>query len=341
MPPTPPHDMAHLRRNDALKLVTEISPSQNPWQEQAAIEPLSYDLVNDFVVTLAGKSEATQQVYARILRQFTHWIAVRPGGENGFDAALVTASALSIYLAELEGQGYSWSHRSRVKAVVNRFARWLVEQRGVLWRNPVPEVTLPARQQLAPRELSPDQRYVLRNLVERQSSPRSAAIFALGYWAGCRVSDVSWLEVDAAHVGPKLGWVEVGYKGGKKRQIDLVNEARRALFDYLKHDSRSQSRYVFTSQRGERLTEAGIHHWLRALKLQATKREWDLIGDVTFHDLRHDFAHRARAAGWSLEEIAYYLGHVTARGTPAIQTTVRYTQVSRDQVKSKLRLLAG
>jgi integrase len=67
----------------------------------------------------------------------------------------------------------------------------------------------------------------------------------------------------------------------------------------------------------------------------------DLISAVTFHDLRHDFAHRAREAGWSLEEVAYYLGHVTKKGTPAIQTTARYTQVSREQVAAKLRLIKG
>jgi integrase len=66
-----------------------------------------------------------------------------------------------------------------------------------------------------------------------------------------------------------------------------------------------------------------------------------LIADLSFHDLRHDFAHRARDAGWTLEEIAYYLGHVTMIGTPAIQTTVRYTQVSRAHVKDKLKLLKG
>jgi hypothetical protein len=30
----------------------------------------------------------------------------------------------------------------------------------------------------------------------------------------------------------------------------------------------------------------------------------------------HDFAHRTREAGWTLEEVAYYLGHVTMKGTP-------------------------
>jgi integrase len=65
----------------------------------------------------------------------------------------------------------------------------------------------------------------------------------------------------------------------------------------------------------------------------------ELIKDITFHDLRHDFAHRCREAGWTLEEIAYYLGHITKQGAPAIQTTARYTQVSREQIKEKLKLL--
>lgn len=82
-----------------------------------------------------------------------------------------------------------------------------------------------------------------------------------------------------------------------------------------------------------------MHHWFRKLRSKATKDEWELVGDVTFHDLRHDFAHRAREAGWSLEEVAYYLGHVTKKGTPAIGTTARYTQVSREDVKEKLELL--
>ncbi|GHP00546.1 hypothetical protein KSF_105930 [Reticulibacter mediterranei] len=43
----------------------------------------------------------------------------------------------------------------------------------------------------------------------------------------------------------------------------------------------------------------------------------------------------------TLEEIAYYLGHITLRGTPAVQTTIRYTQMTRAQVKEKLKALKG
>ena len=78
------------------------------------------------------------------------------------------------------------------------------------------------------------------------------------------------------------------------------------------------SPYVFTSQRGPRLTEDGIHQWFQSLKRHATAEQLELIVGLSFHDLRHDFAHSAREAGWTLEEVAYYLGHVTMKGTPAI-----------------------
>ena len=299
-------------------------------------------LVEDYVATLAGKAEGTIDAYARILRQLTGWLAQRPGHGGHFRPEAFTRTALETYLATLEEQGYSVSHRARIKAVAGGFARWLIEEKEVLRRNPARGIEIAAQTMLAPRQLDSDQRYVLRELVEQANDPRGAALFALGYWAGCRVSDVSWLRLEHTHVGPKVGWLHVGHKGGKTRDIDLVNEARKPLEMYLHRGGRDpESPYVFTSQREERLSEAGIHYWFRILKAQATKDQWGLIQSLTFHDLRHDFAHRAREAGWTLEEIAYYLGHVTKKGTPAIQTTARYTQVSRQQVKDKLRQIKG
>lgn len=46
-----------------------------------------------------------------------------------------------------------------------------------------------------------------------------------------------------------------------------------------------------------RLKEASVHHWLSRLKKNATKDKWELISETTFHDLCHDFALRASAAG--------------------------------------------
>jgi site-specific recombinase XerD len=287
-------------------------------------------------------NEATIDAYQRILRQFTEWVAKRPGHGKHFQPDQLTATIVEGYLSRLKEQGYSVSHCTRVKSVIKHFCQWLIDEKEILKRNPANGIEIKAQQQLAPRILEPDQRFVLCNLVEKADDLRGKALFALGYWAGCRVSDVAHLLMEHTHVGPKIGWVHVGHKGEKFRDIDLLNDVRRALYDYIQHGGREkESPYVFTSQRSSHFTEDGIHHWFRTLKRQANKEEWELIHTLSFHDLRHDFAHRARDAGWTLEEIAYYLGHVTMKGTPAIQTTVRYTQVSRSHVKEKLKLMKG
>jgi site-specific recombinase XerD len=154
-------------------------------------------------------------------------LAARPGSAGQFQPEQFTRTAVETYLAHLGAEGYSVSHRARVKAAASGFARWLIEEKELLRRNPTRGVEIPAQQVLAPRQLSADQRYILRNLVERDGHPRTEALFALGYWAGFRVSDAAWLLMDDAHIGPKIGWLHVGHKGGKSREIDLLNEARR------------------------------------------------------------------------------------------------------------------
>lgn len=293
---------------------------------------------------LAQKSRLTQDAYGRILRQFISFTVTLPGQGRQFQPILLTRTIVETYLAHLKDQGYSVTHRVRVKSVLRQFCQWLIDEQDIpLKRNPVNGVQVGIeQQQLAPRILSPDQRFVLKQLSDRSEDLRGMAIFALGYWAGCRVSDVAHLLMEHTHVGPKIGWLHVGHKGEKFRDIDLLNEARRPLHEYIQRGGREkESPYVFSSQRDEHLGERGIHYWFANLKRSATMEEWELVSDITFHDLRHDFAHRAREGGWSLEEIAYYLGHMTVKGTPAIQTTVRYTQVSREQVKGKLALLKG
>jgi len=142
-------------------------------------------------------------------------------------------------------------------------------------------------------------------------------------------------------VGSTEGWLHMGHDGKKWRDIDLMHEARKPLYAYLQANPCTERTYVFTSQRSERLTEEGIYYWFRTLKAQATKEQWEVIDELSFNHLRHDFAERAREGGWSPEEVAYYLGYVTKQGVPAIQSTVRSTPVSREQVKLKLKDIKG
>ncbi len=296
----------------------------------------SQALIDNYLETLKNKAPGTVVGYRRALEAFRVWLAQRPGCGNDFQPITFTKTAVETYFAELEVR-YSVSYRTLVKSALSGFADWLIEQE-LLRRNPTRGLSIEAQALLAPRVLDEQQRYVLKSLVEREDDPRGATLFALGYYAGCRVSDVSWLRLEHVHLSERGGWLQVGYKGGKLRDLDLTKQARQALAEHLAQRE-SDSPYMFPSQRAERLTEAGIHHWFRGLKAQAKRGEWELIEALSYHDLRHDFAHRAREAGWTLEEIAYYLGHITKRGTPAMQTTVRYTQASREQIKAKLSQL--
>lgn len=293
---------------------------------------------------LAQLPSGTVAVYVSILRHFTQWSMERTKKREEFQPSVLTSSLIERYLFDLSAQEYSFPHLKRVKSVLLNFCQWLVDDQRTLSQNPVRGVKLvrPLESKpMSPRTLSPQQRTILHNLV-KQDDLRGQALFALGYWAGCRVVDLTNLFIKHTHVGGRSGWLHLGASSEKVRDIDLVNEARGPLHAYLQKRARDESSpYVFTSQRSMRLSEAGLHHWFRSLKQLATPEEQALIADISFHDLRDDFASRALSAGWTLEESAYYLGHVTLRGTPAVQTTVRYTQMTRAQVKEKLKALKG
>jgi site-specific recombinase XerC len=190
---------------------------------------------------LASKRAATRDVYRRILQQFASFAATLPGMEHQFMPAQITGTVVDAYLSTLQEEGSSASHRQRVKSVLKSFCQWLLDEQQMLSSNPVRGVKVAAQTMLTPRILTPEQRFVLRNVVERQADVRGQAIFALGYGAGCRVSDVAHLLMANTHVGPKLGWLAVGHKGGKLGEIDLVNDVRRPLLLYLQHGGRDES----------------------------------------------------------------------------------------------------
>lgn len=314
-----------------------------------------------FALAIGNRDRATVIAYQGVLRDLVAWLATRPGG-HPFRVELLTETAVRDYLEHLRQADRAPRTRAKALSVIRRFCRWAVDE-GLLRRNPAAEVERPTVAALAPMELIPDQRYVLHQLVERAASPRLAAIVALGYWAGLRISEIATLRVQDCALNERLGTLHlIDAKGGKTRMIDLHNQARRPLHTYLYRDVAlrdhcaacdvrdADSPYVFTSQRAawlrqharpDHLSTRGIMHLWDGLKATSTKDEWALIQSVTFHDLRHDWAHRARAAGWQLEEIAVYAGHQTKDGAPAIATTARYTLPSRQQLRARLQALGG
>ncbi len=311
--------------------------------------------IQAFIHFLDGKDPKTIAAYCGTVRAFVAWLATMPGGDP-FRMELVTTAAIRGYLESLKATGRAPRTQAKAITALQRFCRWAQDE-GLLRRNPVAQVERPTVTTMAPTELTPEARYVLNTLVERQDSKHLTAIVALAYWAALRISEVASLRIEHCAINQRSGTITiVDSKGGKTRMLDLHNEARRVLYDYLHEythapDARDpESVYVFTGQRAawlrrhgrpDHLSTRAIEHLWMDLKRSATRDEWEHIKGITFHDLRHDWAHRARAAGWLLEEIAVYAGHQTKDGAPAITTTVRYTLPSRQQLKKRLHDLSG
>ena len=298
-------------------------------------------LLGEYEQFLSGKAKGTMDAYLRTARHLIGWVTQLPESFGQFQPQQLTRTTVEQYLTYLEQEGLGLPHRTRVKSTISNFALFLIEEKGLLQRNPTRGIDLPPVPLLRSEHLLRAQRSILGSLVKQEGDQRGAALFALGYWAGCRVSEVSWLQMAHTHVGPTQGWLHVGEQGSTGHDIDLLTAACQPLYAYLQETSDTARTYVFTSQRSGRLTEEGIYYWFRTLKAQATEDQREVIADLTFHDLRHDFAHRTREAGWSPEEVAYYLGRGTKNGVATFPVTPGSVQVSREQVQQKLKHIKG
>ena len=70
---------------------------------------------------LSKRNAATIDAYVRILQQFTEWVVKLPGHSKQFEPVQLTNTVVEAYLVRLEEQGYSVSHRTRVKSVIKHF----------------------------------------------------------------------------------------------------------------------------------------------------------------------------------------------------------------------------
>ena len=105
---------------------------------------VSAALLKEFILSLSGKAGTTVDAYQRKLRNFLDWISQRAGNSGPFDAQQqLTKTALQSYLTHLQSEGHSISHCARVKSALGGFARWLIEEKQLLRRNPARGVELP------------------------------------------------------------------------------------------------------------------------------------------------------------------------------------------------------
>lgn len=121
--------------------------------QDAAIDEVAV-LLSEYEQFLSGKAKGTTEAYMRTVRHLIGWVAQRPGNEGPFQPPQLTQTAVELYLTHLEQEGLSLNHRARVKSTISNFAHFLIEEKGLLQRNPTRGIELSPVPPFAPRELS-------------------------------------------------------------------------------------------------------------------------------------------------------------------------------------------
>jgi integrase/recombinase XerD len=149
---------------------------------------------------------------------------------------------------------------------------------------------------------------------------RDRIMVALLYNTGVRVSElVSIKKKDVTLNKNGIGSVHVIGKGRKERTIPIWKSTQKYLLEFLKEIGGNDEDYLFTGQRGGKLTRSGVTYRLNCLVKVASHNCLSLLKKrVTPHVLRHTTAMHLLKAGVDISTIAIWLGH------ESIETTHKY-----------------
>lgn len=164
---------------------------------------------------------------------------------------------------------------------------------------------------------------------------RDAALLALFYDTGARVSEIIDLTPSSLRIDSEPYTIKLYGKGRKTRLVPLAKEQTQLLRAYMEEnhlfESLNATHPLFFNTRGEKLTRAGMTYIVKKYADMARQIEPELIPEVlSCHVLRHTKAMHLLQAGVNLVYIRDLLGHVS------IQTTDVYARADSKQKREAL-----
>jgi len=155
---------------------------------------------------------------------------------------------------------------------------------------------------------------------------RDIALVEFLYSTGCRVSEVSGLDI--MDIDTNTGECVVIGKGNKERTVYLTDVALLHLRIYL--DSRNDNSIaLFTGKGSNRLTKSGIENLLKRIGKTAG------VTNVHPHRFRRTLATNLLDRGMNIQDVAMILGHAD------LKTTQIYCFISQCNVKNAYRKYAA
>ncbi len=186
---------------------------------------------------------------------------------------------------------------------------------SLLAKDPTAGIKRPKSEKKIPAVLTKDE---VIKLINSSSTKKSKLILQLLYSSGLRVSELVNLKNQELDFNENTGWVRAG-KGKKDRMFFISKKLSKKLEKYLQKHKDWQ--FVFSEKTA--LSTRNIQKIVQKAAFKA-----GINKSVHPHTLRHSFATHLMDAGVDIRKIQILLGH------SSISTTVLYTHISNEQLKS-------
>ena len=276
---------------------------------------------------MSGK---TVEAYERDARQFLQFIAGHLGGApNLSELAALSPQDVRAFMAARRSDGIAGRSLMRGLAGMRSFARFL-ERNGKGKVGALAAVRAPKVPKTLPKPLHID---AARKVVDADSRAgeareqwvlqRDAAILALLYGSGLRISEALGLRRGDVPAPGQADAITVTGKGNKQRMVPLLPQVSQAIADYVAlcpYDLPADGP-LFIGARGKALSPRIIQ-----LVMERLRGALSLPDSATPHALRHSFATHLLGRGGDLRAIQELLGHAS------LSTTQIYTAVDTDRL---------
>jgi len=287
---------------------------------------------------LAGErrmSPKTVEAYARDASQFLAFLAEHLGGKVTLARLTKLAPAdVRAFMASRRADGIGSRSLMRMLAGVRSFTRFL-EREGKGRVGAVSAVRAPKIAKTLPKPLAVSDAKQLADVDLRAGEEREpwvlardAAVLALLYGSGLRISEALGLARKEVPAPGKGDAITVTGKGNKQRMVPVLRQVLVLIADYVKlcpYDLPPDGA-LFVGARGGPLSPRIVQ-----LAMARLRGALGLAETATPHALRHSFATHLLARGGDLRAIQELLGHAS------LSTTQIYTAIDAERLMDVYR----
>ena len=284
--------------------------------EVATVDNSADNLLKTFAVvkSLEGIADTTIDRYMRENKKLLDFLKM--------PIEDIRTNDIRVYIASRRKAGVSNRSLDGMRRCYSSFFGWLQKEEYIT-RNPCASLKQIKYRKEVKKPFSAIELEKIRMGCE---SKRDLALVSFLYSTGCRVSEVSKLNM--SDINFETQEVLVLGKGNKERTVYLTDVAVMHLKEYLR-ERREFSGALFTGKGTERLKNQGIRAILKRIEKETG------VKNVHPHRFRRTLATNLLDRGMNIQDVAEILGHAD------LKTTMIYCCINQTNVKNAYRKFAA